>query len=81
MAESTVYLVEWLDSASVDAWHDADSYVTPLHVTTVGHMIREENEYIFMAATRDENGRWCSGMAIPRSAIQSMKTWDPDANS
>lgn len=77
--EGLVYVVEWTDSAFLSEWHDAEDYGATLLCTTVGYLVHDEDEFIFVASTRDANGRWCGGMAIPRTAIASMKLWNPDA--
>lgn len=76
-----VYLVEWVDSAAVEGWQDAEDYIEPITCVTVGRIVKNENDYITIAATVDENGRWCSGMAIPRAVIKRMHVWNPDADS
>lgn len=75
---AVVYWVEWVDSANLDggAWVDLEDGMSVELCTTAGFLVRDEPEFVVLAATLDENAKRGAGLiSIPRSAIRQMKPW------
>lgn len=78
-----VVMIEWVDSTFIGGggWirPEEEDFELP-HIFTVGHVIYINEEAIGLAASVSdkENSDVCGVMAIPKSAILSIKVFDED---
>ena len=64
-------LVEWLDAAASDEWHEAKK--EDLHCRTIGFVVYEDNQQIELAGTITE-GMCNNSITIPKQMIIKRKT-------
>ena len=69
------YRIVWEDSAGPlgGVWHDEDEDVDTVTVTTVGYLVKKTKRRIVIAHSRHDGGQLGGVLAIPRSAVRSMK--------
>ena len=66
-----IYLIKWNDSATLRGWfdkRDVHKESTPLECESVGWIVRETDDEIVLAASRNED-QWGGIWIIPRSCI------------
>ncbi len=72
-----VVLVDWIDSAAYSkGWlYEQEGHVEPMHITTVGFLMAENDDYITISAHHaidNHNGTY-GPMAIPRGCITHIQ--------
>ena len=66
-----LYLIKWNDSATMRGWfdkRDMPKEATPLECVTVGWVVRENDDEIVLAASRNED-QWGGLWIVPRSCV------------
>ena len=64
-------LIKWNDSATMRGWfdkRDMPKEATPLECVTVGWLVRENDEEIVLAASKNED-QWGGLWIVPRSCV------------
>lgn len=76
MNKWTPVRVEWIDSASQDAWENDPEKNTVIHCETVGYFLRQDDEQIVVTqniADRDgDSESYSMTMAIPIVAVKKV---------
>ena len=72
MGDRELRWVEWLDSCHTEGWHDEDGFARPLVVQSVGFIHQDEETYVMLTMTRDENKRWNNSISIPKAVISKQ---------
>lgn len=68
--------VRWVDSACRVAWRDLEELEEdkPTTCETMGWLVKEEKEYVIVAASRDDvNDRWADSTSIPRGCVLGIQ--------
>lgn len=71
--------VTWIDSRSYDRWtEEKDIDLSADKITTLGYLVKENDEVLCVAASKDKGSdSWAGIMIIPKvcvSTIQEIKT-------
>ncbi len=64
--------VEWDDSCTTFGWQPPEAKGTS-RITSIGLLVKEDEREIILSTSRSEHGRVLDQVAIPRSAIRSMR--------
>lgn len=72
--------VEWLDHCSLSGrtWYDLDEVldVRPLHIKTVGWVVKETDEYVVLANQATEGEKFSGDICIIKSCVVDRKDLD-----
>jgi hypothetical protein len=67
-----VRYIEWTDSCTILGWQPPEEKGVS-HITSIGLFVSENSEEVILSASRSEHGRVLDQVAIPRSAIRTMR--------
>ena len=67
--------VLWRDSCGYSDWHDSGGLYTvkPENVTSLGYLVKDEDDYIVITSSVSDNQNNQGTLAIPKSAILEIQ--------
>ena len=68
--------VTWYDHAEYSGWQDpAGPEFKALLISSIGHIVAEDSDYLTISASRSEDGKFISPLVIIKKAIVKRKNF------
>ena len=62
-------VVEWVDSSNAGGWRDEGESFEPVMCRSIGVILKETDEYITLAQTVGDDGKYANIVTIPLVAV------------
>lgn len=65
---------QWVDACGSSGWYNPEDCKGPMHVESIGFVVKEDKESITIAPGRTADGQYMGYVTVPKGWIKKRKT-------